>query len=123
MKINVGNDIIEVERIKQLYNKYHQKFIDRVYTQNEIVYCESKGLNKYESYAARFAVKEAVFKAISSYLENKYTISWKDIEVINDESGKPYAKIQGRVFEEANIDISISHVKEYAIATAVVYSV
>ena len=123
MKINVGNDIIEVERIKQLYNKYHKKFIDRVYTQNEIVYCESKGLNKYESYAARFAVKEAVFKAISSYLENKYTISWKDIEVINDESGKPYAKIQGRVFEEANIDISISHVKEYAIATAVVYSV
>ena len=75
----------------------------------------------YQHYAARFAAKEAVFKAISEQLESKYNIDWKDIEVVSDENGRPSIKIH-RVDTKniENIDISISHCKEYAIANVVV---
>ena len=64
MQIKSGIDIIEVERIKSSIDEIGDNFLDRVYTENEIQYCESKKKNKYQSYAARFAVKEAAFKAI-----------------------------------------------------------
>lgn len=88
MKLKIGNDIIETERIKRLCDKYEKKFKKRVYTNNEIIYCESKGINKYQSYAGRFAAKEAIFKAISYNLKNKYIIKWKDIEILNDSNRK-----------------------------------
>lgn len=119
MKFNIGNDIIKTERIERLYKKYGHKFIDRVYTNNEIKYCESKGINKFQSYAGRFAAKEAIFKAISSYVDNKFVIGWKDIEILNDAFGKPCA-ISKSV--QCKIDISISHEKEYAVAVAIAIS-
>lgn len=119
MKLNIGNDIIETKRIEKLCKKFSTRFMHKVYTEREIEYCESKGKNKYQSYAARFAAKEAIFKAISNRLDNKYSIGWKDIEIINNEAGKPIANIKNMEFI-GEIDISISHVKEYAIATALV---
>lgn len=118
MNFCVGNDIIDTKRIEKLCKKFANKFKNRVFSEKEIEYCESKNESKYQSYAGRFAAKEAVFKAISSKLEDKYSISWNDIEIINNENGKPFVNLKTIDFVEA-IDISISHVKEYAIATAI----
>ena len=119
MKLKVGNDIIETERIKRLYEKYADNFKNKVYTSKEIEYCESKKSNKFQSYAGRFAAKEAVFKAISQGFSNKYQINWKDIEILNDVSGRPYVNLNNINFVDG-IDISISHIKDYAIATVIV---
>lgn len=121
MKIKCGTDIIEIERIKESIESLGEKFLKKVFTENEIQYCESKKLQKYQHYAARFAAKEAIFKAISENLPDKFALSWCDYEVINDETGKPTVKIKG--FDLNNIediDLSISHCKQYAVATVVV---
>ena len=78
-------------------------------------------MQKYQHYAARFSAKEAVFKAISDELENKFQISWKDIEILNDEKGRPYVNIlNNKIQNIEDIDISLSHCKQYAIANVVV---
>lgn len=118
MKFKIGNDIIETERIKKLCEKYGDKFKTRIYTNNEIKYCESKGINKYQSFAGRFAAKEAIFKAISSALSNKYSVNWTDIEIINDSNGRPCVHLNINCIKD--IDISISHIKDFAIASAIV---
>ena len=121
MKIKTGIDIIEINRIKQSIEETEGKFCERVYTQKEIDYCESKNIQKYQHYAARFAAKEAVFKAISQNLKSKYDISWKDIEILNDDNGRPYVQILNQNIQGIdNIDISISHCKEYAVANVIV---
>lgn len=120
MFITCGTDIIEIKRIQQSIEKLENKFLDRVFTSKEIEYWESKKKQKYQHYAARFAVKEAVFKAISKTLENKYEINWKDIETLNDDQGRPCVFIKGD--RQDNMDISISHCKEYALATVVVFN-
>lgn len=118
MKFKIGNDIIETSRIENLCKKYSDRFKKRVFTENEINYCESKGKNKYQSYAARFCAKEAVFKAVSDGLKNKYDINWTDIEILNNDNGKPIVNINLDFIKD--IEISLSHVKEYAIATVIV---
>ena len=119
MQVKTGTDIIEVERIKESIEKLGDKFLNRVFTENEIKYCEGKNISKYEHYAARFAAKEAIFKAISPLLDNKFSIDWTDIEIVNDNQGRPYAVLSKEILKNINIDISLSHVKEYALATAV----
>lgn len=118
MKIKCGIDIIEIDRVKESIEQTEGKFCERVFTQNEIDYCESKKTQKYQHYAARFAAKEAVFKAISGFLKNKYDISWKDIEILNNEQGKPYVKLLkiDILSDIDDIDLSISHCKKYAVA-------
>ena len=121
MKISCGTDIIEIDRIKQSIENLGDAFLNRVFTENEIKYCEGKNNQKYQHYAARFTAKEAVFKAISSSLRDKYSITQKDIEVCNNEQGKPYINLYGinqELFE--SIDISISHCKKYATANVVI---
>ena len=125
MKITCGTDIIEIDRIKESIEEktVGEAFKKRVYTDQEIEYCESKKNQKYQHYAARFAAKEAVFKAISEQLKNKYSITWKNIEVINNKQGKPTINIKditNEKLEIKNIDISISHCKNYAVANAIV---
>ena len=121
MKISCGTDIIEIERIKDSIEETNNKFLNRVYTEKEIAYCESKKIQRYQHYAARFAAKEAVFKAISIKLEDKYSICWKDIEIINDSQGRPNVILQGNIQKNIEqIDISLSHFKEYATANLVV---
>lgn len=119
MQVKTGTDIIEVERIKDSIEKLGDKFLNRVFTENEIKYCEEKKITKYEHYAARFAAKEAIFKAISPLLDNKFSIDWTDIEILNDNQGRPYAVMSKENLKNINIDISLSHIKEYAIAMAV----
>ena len=121
MKIKCGVDIIEISRVKESIESLGERFINRVFTEKEIEYCESKKMQKYQHYAARFAAKEAVFKAISKILNGKYDITWKDIEVLNDENGRPYIKLSEQFANKIeDIDISISHCKEYAVANVVV---
>jgi len=124
MQIKSGIDIIEVSRIQESIDDLGEKFVKKIFTEQEIKYCESKNKNKYQHYAARFAVKEAVFKAISTLLADKYSIAWKNIETINDKNGKPVVKfvsltkeVEKELDKITSIDVSISHIKEYAVAT------
>jgi len=107
MKIKTGVDIIEIERVKKCIEETEGKFCERVYTEKEIEYCESKKTQKYQHYAARFAAKEAVFKAISVMIPDKYGINWKDIEILNHD------------IKSEDVDVSISHCREYAVANAI----
>ena len=110
MKVKCGVDMIEISRIQDSIENLGDNFLNKIYTKKEIEYCESKGKSKYEHYAARFAVKEAAFKALSEEVEDKFSISWKDIETINEQNGRPKAEIlflQDSKIE--NVDVSISH--------------
>lgn len=121
MKISCGVDIIEIDRIKESIEQIGEKFLKRVFTDNEIQYCESRKKQKYQHYAGRFAAKEAAFKAISEKIDDKYSICWKDFEVINNQQGRPCIKLVG-IDEKTieSIDVSISHCKKYAIANVTV---
>ena len=127
MKITTGIDIIEVERIKEAIDDMGNGFLNRIYTEKEIEYCNKSEAMKYQHFAARFAAKEAVFKAISKYISGREDALWKDIEILNDESGKPEINVDKLIeninktadIKLINIDISISHIKEYAVASAV----
>ena len=94
MKITTGIDVIEVERIKKAIEELGDTFLNKIYTEKEIQYCNRSEKVKYQHFAARFAVKEAVFKAVSEYLENSYNDLWKDVDVINIESGKPCINVE-----------------------------
>ena len=114
MKILIGTDIVEVDRVKENIIKYENHFLDKIYTKNEIDYCESKNTQKFQSYAVRFAAKEAIYKALSDYIKDTYT--WKDFEVLNDSNGRPIVKVHLKLENLEDIDISLSHCKEYAVA-------
>ncbi len=125
MRISTGIDIIEVDRVRKNIEKYGEKFLNKVYTESEIEYCEGKKIQRYESYAGRFAAKEAVFKAISWMLDGKFDVDWKDIEIINDKRGRPLVNVNNNskisnLEEIISIDISISHVKNMAVASVVI---
>lgn len=121
MKISCGIDIIEIDRIKKAIERTNGRFVEEIYTEKEIEYCEKKGIAKYEHYAGRFAVKEAMFKAISIFLNNKYDITWKNIQVLNDRNGRPYIEFINIEFSQIkSIDISISHSKQNAIANVTI---
>ena len=118
MEITCGTDIIEIDRIKKSIT---ERFLKEVYNESEIEYCESKKAMKYQHYAARFAAKEAIFKAISPYLQNKYDITWKNMEILNNKQGRPYANInKDKIRDNIEIDISLAHIKEYAIANCTI---
>ena len=121
MKTFCGTDIIEISRIQKSIEKSGDRFLNLIYTPAEIEYCESKKYAKYTHYAGRFAAKEAIYKAISRLLDDRFGITWKNAQVINDENGNPHVEFVGIEFNQIkNIDISISHCKEYAVATAII---
>lgn len=108
--MKVGIDIVEVKRIRKLIrNKY---FLKRVFTSREIEYCRNKK-NRAQHFAVRFATKEAVWKALGHN-----GIALKDIGVSNLPDGKPEAVIRGK--KKRNVDISLSHTNEYAVAVAII---
>ena len=117
MKIACGTDIIEIDRIKQSIERLGEKFLEKIYTQSEIQYCESHNINKYQHYAARFAVKEALYKALSEILPEE-DLTWKRFEVINSNNGKPKIIVEDKSIK--SIDVSISHSKKYAVAMVTV---
>lgn len=121
MILKTGIDVIEVERIKENFEKHGKTFLNRVFTEKEIQYCEDRNVQKFQSYAGRFAAKEAIFKAVSAFLDNKFDLEWKDIEVLNDDNGRPFVNLSDELCGKLNynIDISISHIKEIAVASVV----
>lgn len=121
MKVKCGTDIIEISRVKESIQSLGEKFKNKIYTEDEIAYCESKGKQKYQHYAARFAAKEAIFKSISEELKDESILDWKNYEIISGKNGRPYVNILGiNTNKIENIDISLSHCKEYATANVVV---
>lgn len=123
MAIYCGVDIIEIDRLKSSIQDVGG-FRDRVFTTKEIAYCENRKKARFESYAARFAAKEAVLKALGTGMAEG--LCWKQIEIFNDDKGKPHAALTLRareLFENMgakSIDVSVSHCGEYAIAYAVI---
>ena len=118
--VGVGTDLIEIARIRRaIENNPH--FLKRVYTEKEIAYCRRKK-NPWQSFAARFAAKEAVGKALGTGLGR---IGLQEIEVVNDAGGQPRIVLYGTAQELAvgrniqHVQISLSHSEAYAIATAV----
>ncbi|MDH5762444.1 MAG: holo-ACP synthase [Nitrospinota bacterium] len=117
-----GVDLIEISRIKNSIQKYSGKFEERVFTSKEIDYCRSKA-DPFKHFAARFAAKEAVLKSLGTGMAEG--ISWKDMEILNQESGRPVLHLSGKgrdIFDSLNlrnIHISMTHDKQYAVAQAV----
>jgi holo-[acyl-carrier protein] synthase len=126
LSIHCGVDIIEIERIKHTIESNGASFIARVFTKSEDDYCKSKNVVKYKSYAARFAAKEAVVKALGTGFHKG--IEWKDIEICIGELGNPYAVLSGKAKEQfdeikgRDISLSLSHCDNYAVAYAVIQS-
>lgn len=118
MLIRTGVDIIEVDRIQEAIENQGKAFLHKVYTQREIDYCSNTGKMMYQHYAVRFAAKEAIYKAISEVISSKESDILNKIEITNTEKGKPIANLE--VLHIQNIesmDLSLSHIKNYAIAS------
>ncbi|MFV0387792.1 MAG: holo-ACP synthase [Pyrinomonadaceae bacterium] len=119
MIVSIGTDIIEVYRIRETI-KRTPRFVDRVFTSAEISYCESKGAGAAQSFAGRFAAKEAFLKALRTGWRGK--ITWHDIEITNDEFGAPEIDVTGEAelllkkMGVENIHVSIAHTTEHATA-------
>ncbi|MCK5306852.1 MAG: holo-ACP synthase [Candidatus Omnitrophica bacterium] len=122
MIINSGIDLIEVKRIKKAANRWGNKFIKRVFTDEEISYSKEKKFF-YQHLAARFAAKEAVLKAFGEGWRG--FVRWKDVEVLKNKDGKPHIEVYGYLRELKNekmiksISISLSHTKDYAVANCI----
>ncbi|MGI8469543.1 MAG: holo-ACP synthase [Pyrinomonadaceae bacterium] len=122
MILSVGTDIIEVYRIRETLERT-PRFIERVFTPKERAYCEAKGAASFQSYAARFAAKEAFLKALRTGWRGK--ITWHDIEIFNDEFGAPFLEIKGAAreilesFGANKIHLSMSHTTEHATAIVI----
>lgn len=120
----VGNgiDIVETGRIRKAVEQGKESFLKRIFTENELKYANSHKYI-YERLAARFAAKEAVLKAFDSGRAKFMRL--KDVEIFNDENGKPYVEVHGetkKLKDKDNIDkilISMSHTKKYAVANAI----
>ena len=117
MKISCGTDIIEIERIQKSIENLGEKFLQTIFTEEEREYCEARKAQKYQHYAARFAAKEAAFKALSGAM--KEGMDWQLFEVKKCENGKPELNINCDVKNLENVEISISHCKQYAVANVV----
>ncbi len=120
MIIGVGVDIVEIDRFKNLMDRWGEHFLKKIFTQREIDYCLSKK-NIYQHLAGRFAAKEAISKAISTGWGGVF--KWKDVEILNDERGKPEVILYNQLknhFSSCSFHISISHSLNHAIACAIV---
>ena len=122
-----GIDLIDINRIKKVIDKYGYKFKKRCFSISEIEKSE-KRYNSVESYAKRYAAKEACAKALGTGLARG--VFWRDIEVINNQYGKPFIKLRGKakeIFKNMNklsnmqIEVSLSDEKKYAIANVTIY--
>ncbi|GBL33905.1 MAG: holo-ACP synthase [Candidatus Fonsibacter ubiquis] len=126
--IGLGTDIVNINRIKKIYSKYGNQFLNKILTESEKK--SEKKLSRFKNVstiAKRFAAKEAISKAIGYGFSNG--IHFKDIEIYNDESGKPYANLNGKaktivnkISKKYNIFLTLSDDKPWAVATALITS-
>lgn len=114
MIVGTGVDITEVNRLRRAIEKWGDEFLHRVFTQEELENAKTRG-SPHQHLAGRFAAKEAVFKALGDP-----QLSWQDVRVLNDEQGKPCCEILNGKGRHIDIHISISHVKTYAVASAII---
>lgn len=114
MVTGIGIDITEVRRLRQAIQRWGDIFLERVFTREELVNAKTRN-SFYQHLAGRFAAKEAVFKALG-----EPRLSWKDVQIINDKQGKPHCRILNGIAKDINIYVSISHVKTYATAFAII---
>jgi len=118
MQHHIGTDIIEIERIRRVIVRFGDRFLRRVYTEAELKIYGHRA----HSLAASFASKEAVMKMLGT---GNRGVAWREIETLHHPSGKPHIRLNGRAKKEAErlgikeIDVSLSHSKEYATATAI----
>ena len=120
--VGCGIDLVKIERIEKIIKKWGDNFTSRVFTLLEREYCEKKKGNKYQSYAGRFAAKEALLKSLGLGLSG---VNWKEIEIENNELGQSIIETSGKlkkIASEKGVSkyfITISHTKDYAIAQVI----
>ncbi|MBN1155598.1 holo-ACP synthase [candidate division KSB1 bacterium] len=118
----MGTDIVEIDRIHKLIDRFGKRFLDRVYTEEEQRYCESKK-ERFQHYAVRFAGKEAVLKALGTGLTEK--MNWLDMGFVHDQYKNPHLVCSGEIDRMCSdrqikkIHVSFSHSRWYAIATVI----
>ena len=127
MIIGIGQDICDVKRIESTINRFGERFKNRIYSMREIKKCESR-FNSIDSYARRFAAKEACSKALGTGF--KKGVFYRDIEVINLKSGKPTIELKGGALDQfkkitinnknATIEISLTDDKKLALAIVII---
>ena len=123
MIVGTGTDLAEIERIQQLIDRHGSRFLNRIYTAAEIRYCQRKRHTAAESFAARFAAKEAGAKSLGTGIAKG--VSWREIEVTHLPGGRPTLLFYGRAAERASamgvisVHLSLSHGRDLAIAMAV----
>lgn len=121
MIIGHGIDIIDVERVDSLLQRFSQRFTQRIYTLEERNYCFSQP-RPVESFAARLAGKEAVYKTMSSHLK---VLRWREINIVCGKEGRPQIKLRKRTADVAdkigikNWHISLSHERKFSIASVI----
>jgi holo-[acyl-carrier protein] synthase len=119
MILGTGVDIAEVPRIRESIERFGERFLRRIYTDGEIQYCESRA-SRFESYAARFAAKEAGMKALGTGWN--HGVRWRDIEVVRRKGQRPTIQFHGQAATIAeklgtrNIALSLTHTSEEALA-------
>ena len=112
--LGTGVDITEVTRLRRAVEKWGDSFLDRVFTPEEMENAKTRG-SLYQHLAGRFAAKEAVFKALGDK-----DLVWKDVQILNDAQGKPLCRLLNGKGRAREVLVSISHVKNYAVANAIV---
>jgi len=123
MLLGLGTDLIETRRLQQSIDRFGDRFLERIFSPQEIAYCKRKK-NAAESFAARFAAKEAGAKALGTGISRGVT--WKDFEVKREASGRPSLHLSGRAAELAvaigvkRIQLSLTHSRDLAMAVVVV---
>lgn len=122
MVIGIGIDIIEIDRIKESVDKFGDRFLNKVYTKTELDYCLKKKY-KYQHLAARFAAKEAVYKALATGWNKD--VSWQNIEISNEPNGMPIVALKGTLNKflqkGKDLKISMSHSRDYVACMAIIY--
>lgn len=119
--ICTGIDIIEIDRIQNVLSRYGNRFLNKIFTTDEIQYCRGRSPNL----AGRFAAKEATMKALKTGARG---VSWKDIEVIRASNGAPSIKLYNRALARSeslgvsSLSISFSHSRDYAVASVIASS-
>jgi holo-[acyl-carrier protein] synthase len=122
MIVAIGIDIVEIARIEEIFARRGERFRNRIFTQAEINYCERRA-SRLESYAARFAAKEALMKALGTGWGGG--IGWRDIEVLRAETGAPMIQLYGRALERMSeigaqkAHLSLTHSRDIAIAQVI----
>ncbi len=122
MIVGTGVDLVEVSRVEDILKRWGDRFRGRIFTPSEVRYCE-RFRHKAERYAARFAAKEAAFKALGTGWRGG--IRWRDVEVTREPGGRPSLRLEGRAAEVAReldvsrIALSLSHVDNYALAQVI----